>query len=590
MRGSALSSRADYGRMGRKSREKARRRSDPRYQASRKAARAEDRGRRVPPTIDGYEQAARARGVDGIVESLISRHNQRWENVRRNFEYLSENIAETLHVLFPLDVFLWKAGVRFTEPPPSPYGRWEEHLRWATDSACQAMRMVLACNPLGAAAISRTQLERWSANRSTSSGREQPDGTSTSDHYTTIWGPEGPPISAGEVWNELSEIFHARGGLTGIARWEAANLANPSQISSGERLAEIALTAAKLSLRQVTLCIATLAEEAGYPSGYVETLRAFPIALPSQVRARHIPVTLWPLTLVMVERYGRALVQAGEAYLSDVEILASQGTPRDRNYSKRSFDAFLSRRSRAAYWAMYSFDAERSVLGADFSPANLFSREHSYIIINETAALLSLWIEGYISDALVVGSCALRAAFWLWLEDDDRSLILARTVIEQAARLRTWRLKRDKAALIEQRGERSSSRDWLEAAGWRRLSILNRSLGEFSHATPKARWSDARAALIEMQADDANAESHGGHTARGNALNEVAFAFGSELAHLARHHHSALAEAFEKILPYANSDGSDRQIEEWLQRCWSHRGRSFDTAAVVRCDHGVVSA
>jgi hypothetical protein len=155
-----------------------------------------------------------------------------------------------------------------------------------------------------------------------------------------------------------------------------------------------------------------------------------------------------------------------------------------------------------------------------------------------------------------------------------RDVVIWGVDLKGGMELQPW--ARDKAALIEQRGERSSSRDWLEAAGWRRLSILNRSLGEFSHTTPKARWSDARTALVEMQADDANAEAHGGHTARGNALNEVAFAFGSEVAHLARHHHSALAEAFEKILPYANSDGSDRQIEEWLQQCWSHRGRSFE--------------
>lgn len=100
-------------------------------------------------------------------------------NVRRTMELLSDHVVETLHVVCVVDVFLWKSGIRFTEPPPSPYGDWEEHSHWAIDSACQSVRMTLACNPLGAAAISRTQLERWSANRSTSSGREQPDGMPT---------------------------------------------------------------------------------------------------------------------------------------------------------------------------------------------------------------------------------------------------------------------------------------------------------------------------------------------------------------------------------------------------------------------------
>lgn len=207
---------------------------------------------------------------------------------------------------------------------------------------------------------------------------------------------------------------------------------------------------------------------------------------------------VFPLTLPIVQHFGPRMVKAGKAYLSDVENLATERPPRDLNYSQRSFEALASRRGRAAGWAMYAFDEERRALGAEFNPANLAGRENSYIIINETAALLSLWTQGHVADALAISSCALRAAFWLWLEDDERAMILARTVIEQAARLRTWRLKSDKAALIEQRGARASSRDWLEAAGWRRLSILNRSLGEFPHSTREARWSGAREALIKI--------------------------------------------------------------------------------------------
>lgn len=122
-----------------------------------------------------------------------------------------------------------------------------------------------------------------------SSGREQQDGTSTDDHYTAIWGPERPTMSAGAVWNELSDILHGRGGLIEAARWDSAQLADPAMISSGEHLAEIALTAVQLSLRQVLLCIATLAEDAGYPPGYVNLLRVFPITLPSEIDIRNAP-------------------------------------------------------------------------------------------------------------------------------------------------------------------------------------------------------------------------------------------------------------------------------------------------------------
>jgi hypothetical protein len=323
------------------------------------------------------------------------------------------------------------------------------------------------------------------------------------------------------------------------------------------------------------LCIATLAEESDYPAGYVKMLRAFPITLPSDMDIRNASLMVWPLTLEILEQFGQRMVKAGEAYLTDVEKLASGISATERTYSQRSFEAFASRRCRAAGWAMHSFEMERRALGEDFDPANLARREKAYIIINETSALLSSWTQGYISDALTTSSCALRAAFWLWLEDDDRAMMLARTVIEQAARLRTWRLKPDKATVLEQRGERVSSRDWLEAAGWRRLSVLNRSLGEFSHATPEARWSGALEALIALQPLDPDTKSPREQTARGGALNEVAFALGSELAHLAYHHHAALAEAFQSVLPYAGTAGSEAETEEWLQRCWSHREWSF---------------
>ena len=165
--------------MGRKSREKLRRRVDPLYKARVHAARAEARGRRVPPTREAYKRVARLYGSSGIVEALISRHNQRWENIGLNVKVMGDSVVGTLHVLFPLDVFFWKSGVRFTKAPSNPYGNWPEHLRWAADSACQVSRMFVCCNVLGAAAVARTQLERWSLNRSSSNEIEQPDGMST---------------------------------------------------------------------------------------------------------------------------------------------------------------------------------------------------------------------------------------------------------------------------------------------------------------------------------------------------------------------------------------------------------------------------
>lgn len=235
----------------------------------------------------------------------------------------------------------------------------------------------------------------------------------------------------------------------------------------------------------------------------------------------------------------------------------------------------MSRRLRAIAWAIKAFDEEKQQVGR-LNPEVIETKEFAYVIIAETAGVLARWLGGSISDALVAASGALRAAYWLWLEDDDRSMILARTVVEQAARLRTWRLKPEKAALLEV--QPTSIRDWLQAAGWRRLSILNRSLGEFAHVSMKSKWSGAREALAEIQLRDSTEGSAPLQTARGNALDEVAFAFGSELAYLARTYHGPLAAAFESVLPYEDIDRPEARIDEWLQRCWSHRDRSLGDA------------
>jgi hypothetical protein len=131
------------------------------------------------------------------------------------------------------------------------------------------------------------------------------------------------------------------------------------------------------------------------------------------------------------------------------------------------------------------------------------------------------------------------------------------------------------AAKLEARGSRASPRDWLEEAGWRRLSVLNRSLGEFAHASPRtARWSGAREVLVTLQPDDIG-PSPAVQTARGSALNDVAFAFGVEVMNATRELHAHLADSLATVLPYEREDESPQAIESWLARCWQHHAHSF---------------
>jgi hypothetical protein len=253
-----------------------------------------------------------------------------------------------------------------------------------------------------------------------------------------------------------------------------------------------------------------------------------------------------------------------------------------RHYSERAVMALSSRRTRAVKFAMTAFDTGKDQVGPDFDPEVLEAREFSYLIIAESSALLAGWLNGARSDALATASCAIRAAYMLWLEDDDRAMVLARTVIEQAARLRTWRTKPEKAQSLEERAPQTSTRDWLEAAGWRRLSVLNRSLGEFSHISERPKWSGAREALSLIQSRTENAAAPPLQTARGSTLNAVVFAFGSELSHLIRLYHDSLARAFESVLPYADDESSAERIEQWLQRCWNYRSHSFGEGEFTR--------
>lgn len=545
---------------------------------------AERRGRQIHPRAEEYERVASGRGTRGVIEGLISRHNQRWQNVAHQPSELTECIVETLHIAFPLDVALWKLGVRFNEYPSHPASDWPAHLDWALASAAQSVRITLACNPIGAAAVARTQLERWSVNRVVSNSIERSEGESTADFYSRIWSPESasteqnghpmfPTTPVGDVWTDLSEVLHGRGRLIQSARWETVDLADRAR-GSGMLLSTSCQSAEQLALQQVAICVEDACRRAGlFDEEMGRALRQLPPRLPSEIYVRAAsPILVWPLTFEGLTRFGSALESLRKPYLEDVAGLAKRQPYRSRSYSERALDAFAARRGNAARTARIAFEQEQAQLGEHFNPEAISAREFSYILINETAGLLSRWSSGPRSDAMAVGASALRAGLWLWLEDDDRSLVAARTVLEQAARLRTWRLKPDRAARIEAQGQRTSARDWLEAAGWRRLSVINRSLGEFSHIPAQAqdKWHEARVALMELQDDlDDDAPSSPEQTTRGATLDKIAFAFGSEVRELALEDHPVLGAALGEVLP--DGDLASDEIEMWMKRCWDYR-------------------
>jgi hypothetical protein len=181
---------------------------------------------------------------------------------------------------------------------------------------------------------------------------------------------------------------------------------------------------------------------------------------------------------------------------------------------------FSWHRARSIQAAGAALSREKAMLGDDFNLDGLTGRGVGLVLVSEVASIAGGWLtQPEMSASAYLSGSGLRSAYWLWLEDDDRAMSILRCVLEQAARLRVWRLKPAKAATLEE-AERTRPRDWLEAAGWKRLRALNTALGEFAHAKSSSNWSGARELLSRLQTD-ARADT-AIFTARGAALDFVA--------------------------------------------------------------------
>jgi hypothetical protein len=74
------------------------------------AGRAEQRGRRVPPTVEGFEAAFRNRGYDGVAEALIARHNQRMQRIADVGDVMQRTSLPLLTSYLPLSLVSEELG------------------------------------------------------------------------------------------------------------------------------------------------------------------------------------------------------------------------------------------------------------------------------------------------------------------------------------------------------------------------------------------------------------------------------------------------------------------------------------------------
>ncbi|MFE5538123.1 hypothetical protein [Streptomyces sp. NPDC056492] len=493
---------------------------------------------------------------------------------------------------------------------PSDYGdSWVNHLAWGADSAFLAARLLFSGQYVGAAAVLRSQFERWTENAAHNANVTHTPGESAATFAARAWEKchkkfpsadrnkvppsfhlspdiasldfwederradefQGPSILIGKDYrvfpgssmNLLSEFLHGRGPFIDVCRWEAAELllGEPTQLTECTQWLTDIVT---LNLRQIRLCLATLAMEQGKPN-----LAHGLFSLPERTYAGKVgPIA--PSLFPMMPQTG--LSEGALQTYRDATLAYDQVTlgmrPAGRLYRDdemvRLF--FYERRGRAARWAQKMLKMEEARLGDSFNLAGLTHRNTERVMAAEMAGIASAWLgDTPHGNAAAMCSSALRSAHWLWLEDDDRSMALLRVALEQCARLRVWTSKPEKAQKLEE-SPTATPKDWLNAAGWRRLASLNKALGEFAHFHARIRLGGAREILTKMQVNGDSPDAI--YTARGHALDGVTALIMAESSSAVGTVSSIMQSEFERITSefFPDPGGIQADLEALLSR------------------------
>lgn len=418
---------------------------------------------------------------------------------------------------------------------------------------------------------------------------------------------DGTEICPAVVYGVLSEIMHGDECRDSLI-WDVRDLLAPDEIPDGAAAAaNVIADAMSLSLSELKFLVAALATNEGEPgkaglvigmpdrfqppdkdslppdeespegiafvNGRVSRFAAAP--MPSDI-ARPPLVALMPLLPRegLDPEFVSVLARGAKVY---EEVLDRQ-RPAGRLFRDDEMArlAFVSHRYSSALGALEMMERERDHFGDDFNIDSLTSRASGYLLVGELTGVAASWsTNAHLSAATALVASSMRSAFWLWLEDDDRAMAVLRCTFEQTARMRVWRLKPARAAKLEV-SPSTTPKDWLHAAGWKRLTPLSRALSEFSHAQSGSRWDGARWLLAALQVD-ADPETSM-FTARGSALDLVVTLMARETVALIRADHSAAVadvatELFEDHGCEIAPEGSS--MEALLNHVWSHRAMSL---------------
>lgn len=515
-------------------------------------------------------------------------------------DWLNHAVLSPLAQMAILDQALQPLQSDLSKPPAAAGWGWVDQLTWGVDSGIAVARLLLCGQFVGAATIARSQLERWTRNRAFLAGITRTSDERPHDYIARVWSapvdlqsvPDAPAFAAAfeaddsvvahdpdidhthlrfsddrEVcpaltWMILSEILHGRGFGEAVA-WDSQHCLDPDLADTAVEMSFTAvIDAIRVCWSHLRRVLAAIHLEEGSTSmaaalrdaldGFSQAEEGTPEGEPPRIAelAHDSGLTCPPLYSLIPLTPGEGLNPHVAALMSSwcskyAGVLARQ-RPDGRLYRDDEVASlgFAWHRASSINAAIAALQAEKRRVGNAFSLRVLHNRVTRWIFVSEALALCGSWEP--LPQPRAAGhaaASALRSACWLWLEDDDRAMAVARSVLEQVTRLRAWRLKPDKAAKTE--ASVASPQRWLEAAGWRRLGPLNLAFGEFSHATSNSDPERGRTILNKIQSNPDPELAP--FTARGNALWLV-----QELA---------AREAVERILSLAPMTGAAlRQI------------------------------
>ncbi len=480
--------------------------------------------------------------------------------------------------------------------PSDVQGGWPSQIRWGPDSVQQSVRLLLSGQLIGAAVVARSQLERWTENLAFNAGAKRAPGEAIEDYAARVWTKrpwelfrrDAAPsrievderhIDPREVMRNLNQIVHAERHLETV---EWANGAfEPPPPSDCVPAARTVSDALLLVSDRLSAAVVTLLEDLG-ESGLSSQLRHFRPFIPDAAISP-LAACLWHANLLLRETGADTQVHE---HAAKFEAVSRGERPEGRLYDdgEMMLLCFTYYRSRVLRHAMSAFDAEAERFGPR-TQAHLMPNELPSVMISEMAASLASWLppNSPARAASAVLSEAIRSSYWLWLEDDMRAMATLRVVLEQASRLRTWRLKPQQAARLE--GRASPSR-WLEKAGWGRLAPLNRALGEMSHFRVGVTWGAAFDLLVLLNPDAEPEEAP--YTARGHALQAVTRLVGTEVREQTRNLDPKVADAFDAIAAEVRAGGPtvDNRLRRFLDHSQSLRSHNLPDTREERGPQG----